>query len=179
MKQDRSLVIDKYGIKLRTVREDDAGFILSLRTDKKLSRYLSPTSNNIKEQEKWIKNYLIREERKLEFYFICEDSSGQKLGTTRIYDFRGDTFELGSWLFRADIVNSAIIADIITKEYAFSKLGFNYCTFNVRKENKSVVNYHKKYRPEIIYENEVDIGFKLDKNAFTSYKDKILKILLL
>jgi len=36
-------MIEKYGIKLRFVEIDDAEFILSLRLNEKLGRFISPT----------------------------------------------------------------------------------------------------------------------------------------
>jgi hypothetical protein len=35
--------LDRYGLHVRLVREEDAEFILSLRTDPKLSRFIHPT----------------------------------------------------------------------------------------------------------------------------------------
>ena len=91
--------VQKYGVTQRYVEETDTEFILSLRTNKKLGKFLSPTMNDIQQQKKWIKAYKIRESNKEDFYFITLDEFGNKLGLTRIYNFDQDLFEFGSWIF--------------------------------------------------------------------------------
>ena len=39
--------LDKYGLHVRLVNEDDAEFIVSLRTDPKLSRFIHDTGNDV------------------------------------------------------------------------------------------------------------------------------------
>ncbi len=53
--------MNKYGIDVRFVEESDAEFILSLRTDPKLSRYLHATDNDVEKQRQWIRKYKERE----------------------------------------------------------------------------------------------------------------------
>jgi len=93
--------IEKYGIILRAVEIEDSGFILNLRTDAKLSQFISFTDPHIDAQVKWIQNYKKREELGLEYYYIAEDLNGNKYGTIRIYNFDEKSFEIGSWLYTA------------------------------------------------------------------------------
>lgn len=44
-------------IKLRLIEESDAEFVLGLRCDTKLNKYLSPVQGNIQEQIEFIRNY--------------------------------------------------------------------------------------------------------------------------
>jgi len=171
------MTIEKSNIKLSLIEEADAEFILSLRLNERLQRYISKTGSDLSLQIAWIRDYKIRERKGEEYYFKCQDLDGNDLGTTRIYNFRGDTFELGSWIFAPSAGSNAIIADILTKEYAFENLGFNFCTFDVRKLNKTVLNYHRKYDPEIVFENDLDIGFRLSKPVFLKKKEKFLQLL--
>lgn len=168
--------IERYNLKLTTVDVTDAKFILELRTDPLLARYLSTTGAKIEDQIDWIRNYKIRETQGLEYYFLTRDAQGNALGTTRLSELGGECFELGSWLFSRNAPQgAAILADIITKEIGFEMLGFDCCKFNVRKENKSVLKYHKNYLPKIIGETDLDIFFKLDKSSFNQHKNKFLK----
>ena len=57
---------------LRLVVEEDAQFILQLRLDESLNRFLSKVDSNQDEQREWIKRYKCREREKLEYYFIIE-----------------------------------------------------------------------------------------------------------
>ena len=62
--------IEKYGLKARLVEEQDAAFILSLRTDPKLSRFLHPTENDEEKQRAYIRGYKEREKQGKDYYFI-------------------------------------------------------------------------------------------------------------
>ena len=63
-------VINKYGLHARMVREDDAAFILSLRTDPKLSRFIHPTENDEEKQRAYLQGYKERELAGKDYYFI-------------------------------------------------------------------------------------------------------------
>jgi len=41
--------------KIKLIEEEDADFIVKLRNNPKLNRYLNPTSSNVVDQIKWIK----------------------------------------------------------------------------------------------------------------------------
>lgn len=170
--------IEKYNIKLRFVEPEDAAFILSLRTNEKLSRHISPTQNDLNGQIDWINLYKEREKLGKEYYFITIGLDGQRFGTTRLSELEGDCFELGSWLFDPNAPTGvAIKADIITREIGFDILGFDYCKFNVKKLNKNVLKYHLAYNPEISFQDDVDINFRLDAISFKKHRDKLIKLL--
>ena len=63
-----SLPQQKYNLNFRFVVEEDAEFILSLRNDIKLSKFISPTSSSISDQVNWIKEY--KKKEKVRKYFI-------------------------------------------------------------------------------------------------------------
>lgn len=53
----------------RDANVDDAAFILSLRTDKEKSRYLSAVSGELADQQAWLKRYAHVDDQA---YFIIE-----------------------------------------------------------------------------------------------------------
>jgi hypothetical protein len=165
--------------KLRLVNVNDAEFIVSLRTDSSLSKHLHATSPDVSLQEDWIRQYKIRESKKEEYYFLAESYDEEKLGTTRLYNFSGSSFELGSWVFKKGL-NEAIpiLADLTTRDFAYETLGFQVCKFNVRKENKTVVRYHKLFTPELDDEDELNYYFKLDYQTYLDKREKIKKMIL-
>ena len=55
--------LEHYGVKVRLATEQDAPFILSLRTDKRLSRFLHKTDNDLVKQLEWMKAYKERERK--------------------------------------------------------------------------------------------------------------------
>ena len=170
--------IKRGDIVLRTVNEEDAAFIVSLRNDDRNRKFISPTSSDISSQIEWIKNYKKRELAGIEFYFIVTDPDGNKYGTTRLYNFDDESFEVGSWVFSPDApAGMAIKADLYCREYGFSLKNMKYCRFEVRKLNKSVVKYHKGFSPVLIGEDDLNYYFKLDKINFDKHSVKLLNIL--
>lgn len=171
-------MIKKYGIIQRYVDESDAEFILSLRLNKKLSQYLTKTENNLEKQIEWIKAYKEREKQGKEFYFITIDENGNRYGVNRLYNFDNYSFEAGSWLFSNETNSSiSILADLATRDFGFClNEKFNACRFEVRKDNLSVIAYHKRFKPELINEDESKYYFSVSKNNFEEYKNKLLKI---
>lgn len=167
----------KYGITIRLVNETDAEFLYNLRTDIVLSRFLSTTSGTVEDQQEWIKKYKQREQRGEEYYFMAVGPDGERYGTSRLYHFDEESFTIGSWLFSKEAPTGvAIRTDILVREIGFEELGFNFCKFDVRKDNKSVLRYHRAFGPTEISESELDIYFLLGKDAFYNYRNKLLKI---
>ncbi len=171
--------INKYNIKLRLVEENDAEFILELRTDSSKSRFISQTAFDVEKQKEWIQNYKEREVSGDEFYFIASDTNNVDFATYRIYNKKDDTIEIGSFISKPLYNNpiNIIRLDIFIKEYVFTVLGFQKLNFEIRKDNKSVVNYHKKFEPIVVNEDELNYYFILEKEAFFSNKIKFQSFL--
>jgi len=166
--------IEKYGIILRFAEVDDAEFILSLRTDPKLGKFISYTDPDIATQRKWIENYKKREKSGQEYYFIAEDKKGDSYGTIRLYNFDERSFEIGSWLFRADApLGMAIKAHFIGFEVGFEKLQAEYCRFDIRKENTGVLRYMQDFITNLIGEDELNYYFTLSKENFYKRRSEI------
>ena len=68
MKQIKYYKLTK-NIYLRLINLNDAKFIYNLRTNKKLSKYLNPTSLKFDDQILWMESYFKRYNKKLEYYF--------------------------------------------------------------------------------------------------------------
>jgi hypothetical protein len=86
---------------------------------------------------------------------------------------------MGSWLFTKDSpIGLSVLASLSIEDYAFQELGFDYYVFEVKKRNKSVINYHKRPNSisEIINENAVNYYFKLSKASYDLRRNKFLKI---
>lgn len=166
--------ICKYGVALRFVETNDAEFILALRTDPKLSQFISMSSPNLSDQITWIKKYKERERAGLEFYFIAQDMYGKKYGTIRLYNFDERSFEIGSWLF---LTNSpfgmAVKAHFLGIETGFEILKADYCRFEIRKGNIGVLNYMKDFKTNLISEDQENYYFTLSKEDFYLRKNKL------
>lgn len=171
------MTIKKYNIILKPVEEEDAEFIIKLRTDDKKSRFISKTNDDIELQKEWIRSYKKREAVKEEFYFIAVDNNEEKFATYRIYDIGDDICEIGSWVSKPGYsnVNNSLKVDIIIKEFVFETLGYNQLKFVVNKENMSVLKYHKLFHPNIIGESDHDYYFVLEKENFVKRRNLIFK----
>lgn len=160
-------------ISLRPVMEDDAEFILSLRLNPDLNRYLSQVPNDINSQKMWIREYKQREISGIEWYFIITLSSGEDLGTVRLYDFIQDSFCWGSWVMkRSKPPHAAIDTAIAIYDFAFDDLGFIRSHFDVRKENVNVVRFHERLGARITRKDEENFYFEYLKDDYTNIRPK-------
>ena len=82
MEHSISLTCVRY--RLRPVTLEDAAFIVELRSDPLLNRYLHEISPRVEDQVAWLERYFLRPD---DYYFIVEDAdSGKPQGTIGIYD---------------------------------------------------------------------------------------------
>lgn len=168
-------------IYFKLVEEADAEFILSLRSNDLLNQHLSKTSPSVLEQRKWIREYKERERNQDEFYFlIYRNEDNKPIGTVRLYDFKRDvnSFCWGSWLLSEDKTKySAIESSFLVYDFAFDVLGFDKSHFDVRKENKKVISFHKKMGAKIKSENEIEFFFEMKKESVLESKQKLSRFL--
>jgi RimJ/RimL family protein N-acetyltransferase len=172
---------EKYGFTFRLVELEDAAFIVDLRSNEKLSRFLSKTSHQVTDQENWIKKYKTREGLSQEFYFVTIDEDGRKIGLGRIYNMLHpeSSFEIGSWLYMPEAsMRAPILGDLAIRDYGFEVLKFRNCHFEVRKENLTVVRYHRNFAPELTGEDDLNYYFKLSYENYLIQRTKLLKFLL-
>lgn len=168
--------IEKYGIKARFVDVPDVDFVLSLRSDKELTKYIHQTDNDRDAQIAWLKGYKEREKAGKEYYFIFS-KDGVEYGLERIYNVTEGSFTHGSFLFKPDApIGMSSLCDIITREVGFDVLGIPKNLFDVRKGNNNVLHYHKTFQPTLLYETELDRFFELSKENFDKNKQKYLRI---
>ena len=87
--------LNRYGLFCRLVDESDAEFIVRLRNDDKLSRYIHSSCPDVESQKEWIREYKKREQEGSEYYliFLKED---KRVGLNRIYRIHEGIFTTGS-----------------------------------------------------------------------------------
>jgi len=165
-------------LRLRVVRPNDARFILGLRLDERLNRFVSKVDSDIQKQIEWINEYKVRERHGSEYYFIVEDKAGEAQGTVRLYDFIEDSFCWGSWVMKKEAPSyAAIESALLVYEFAFYQLGFMKSHFDVRKENARVVDFHKRFGAEIIDEDEANYYFTFDRASYESIRKRYARFL--
>lgn len=168
--------IEKFGLKVRFVEENDAAFIVKLRTDETLSKYIHSTDSDIEKQREWIKNYKEREFLGQEYYFIFYIND-KPIGLERIYNISHNTFTHGSLVFSPDSpIGSSVKADIITRDVGFSVLCKEINFFDVNKGNNSVIAYHQRYKPILLSADEESFHYSLSKENYEINKTIYMKI---
>lgn len=169
--------LKRYNVKARLINERDAPFILSLRTDVKLSKFIHKTDNDLQTQIEWIKKYKEREREGLDYYFAysyCDEI----FGLNRIYNIHDDYGTGGSWLCKpgTDVENS-IASLLIMRDILFKELALSYDVFDVRKDNRHVQKIHKLMGAKLVGETGLDYLFKLSKQDYISSKKNIFHLL--
>lgn len=173
--RDFSLI--RYGLFVRFVNESDADFIVRLRTDEKLGKYIHSTDTNIDMQKAWIRAYKERESLGNDYYFIFEEPKGVRLGVCRIYDIIEGSFTIGSWVFaRTAPIGASVLADIITREIAFELFPNSILKFDVRKANVNVNKYQSVYKPVLFHADENTNYYYCPKENFEQYKCIFLRM---
>jgi RimJ/RimL family protein N-acetyltransferase len=146
--------ISGMGISLRNATPEDAAFILSLRIDERLNKYISAVSGELSQQVAFLERYA---EKSDEAFFIIESSDGEPLGTIRLYDRQGDSFCWGSWIVKPDApARTGTKSAILVYIYAFEHLGFAASHFDVRQSNVNVWRFHEKTGAQLVRETELD-----------------------
>ncbi len=173
------MLLKSRDINLRVVEIKDAEFILSLRRDKNKNKYLSKINESLKEQIKWLQAYKDREAKKLEYYFVIESKAKEKLGLVRLYDFRGDSFCWGSFIIKDNApFYASIQAVLAVYDFGFYSLNFKQSHFDVRKDNKQVLAFHKRFGAVIVDESELDFYFKISLEQYEKSRKKYEKFTL-
>jgi RimJ/RimL family protein N-acetyltransferase len=172
-----SCVSDK--IRLRLAHEDDAGFILGLRTDVTIGVHLSPVSPDLEAQRKWMRNYAERNERGHEHYFVIEEQ-GRPVGTIRMYDYNlvDRAFFWGSWVVGPGSSPACAIASVVKLyDLGFQTLGFLSARFRVRKDNASVLSFHRRVGAHEVGEEAGQLSFEITASHFAStVRPRLLKL---
>jgi RimJ/RimL family protein N-acetyltransferase len=142
MQHDISLACVRY--RLRPVTLEDAAFIVEIRNDPSLNRFLHKVSPRVEDQVEWLNRYF---ERPDDYYFIVEEAnSGQPQGTVGIYDVAKDAGSAiwGRWVVKGGPVAGVESAWLIC-EAGFSKIGLTALRPLVLTENKKILSFHDNF----------------------------------
>ena len=159
---------------IRLVEEEDAPFILELRNNPKLNRYLSQTSSNVDTQINWIRNYKHREKNNEEFYFIVIEN-GIKKGLFRLYNVNKVSCTIGSWLFNScEYKNLPILADLLVCDIVINGLNKPILLFDVRKDNRKINEYITLKKSLFYNEDELNYFHLIQANEWEASKMNII-----
>ena len=166
----------KYGFTVRLVNEDDAKFIVDLRTRPDVGEFLHSTSVDIIKQKEWIRDYKERELAGLEYYFVYEKNN-IPFGINRIYNINNEEGTTGSWICAPNTNPIDTLATaILLYDIFFDEVFLSRALFNTNKYNTSALKVNHAIGGEILYESETDVFFELKPEIYHALHDKLLRI---
>lgn len=135
------IIVEGYAYRLRPIGDGDAGFIISLRSDPELNRFLHSTPTSLNSQLEWLTRYY---ERPGDWYFVIERrSDGAAEGLISLYDFDAQMLsaEWGRWILRKGSISAVESAWLIYR-CAFEQLFLLEVHCRTVAKNESVVSFH-------------------------------------
>ena len=147
---------EKFGVRLRPVRMDDAAFIVWIRNLSHAKGRVGDSYTDTAGQETWLKKYF---ERDGDYYFIVETVRGVAVGAYGIYDVANGTGESGRWIIRPG-VPAGIPSAIIGFEIAFHILKLKELRARTVSTNQPVLSLNLKmgFREVKVERGEQNIG---------------------
>jgi RimJ/RimL family protein N-acetyltransferase len=130
--------------RLRPVTLEDAAFIVELRSDPLLNRFLHEISPRVKDQVEWLERYFLRPD---EYYFIVEDAdSGKPQGAIGLYEVAEDATgaQWGRWILKRDSM-AALESAWLIYEAGFSRLRLASLSCRTLVDNPRVVSFHDSF----------------------------------
>lgn len=164
-------------VDIRSVKEYDSEFILKLRTDKELSKYINKTENNIQKQKEWIRNQIKTEN---DYYFIVANKEKKNIGLASIYNIKDGIAEFGRWISEGNQIQNLEMV-ILLHDFAFFKLDIRELYYVIVKDNKKVISFWKRFgaKYELEYKNEnFDIiQYRLKREEYIKIREKQIKLI--
>lgn len=161
-------------VNLRPVKEEDAEFILRLRNNPEISKFLPPLNITVEQQKNWITKQRRDDDS---YYFIIEDKNNHPIGTISVYNICGDHAESGRFCSIGDSIQNSE-ASLLHCEFIFNRLNLDYLDIWVYKDNKPVLAFNKAFGCEWDGEDIDDKGlfFLYGKLTKLNFQHKSAKI---
>jgi RimJ/RimL family protein N-acetyltransferase len=177
-----SLQAEGFGVRLRPVRMEDAGFIVWLRNLDHARGRVGDSAADAGSQEAWLAEYF---ERANDYYFVIETAGGIAVGTYGLWDFRDQSAESGRWIIRQD-VPAAIPSAILGLDLAFGALGMKLIRVKTVSTNLPVLSLNRKFGmkethverdSQVIAGKSVDqIHFILEPDAWAKARERMMPL---
>jgi RimJ/RimL family protein N-acetyltransferase len=129
---------------LRPVKLGDAPFIVALRTDPLLNRFIHEISPQVEDQVAWLNHYFLRPD---DYYFIVESvDSAEPQGTIGLYnaDSESSCAEWGRWILKRGSM-AALESAWLIYEAGFSMLRLASLCSRTLAENRGVLSFHDSF----------------------------------
>ena len=160
--------LEKYGLKVRLINENDADFILSLRANPNRTKHMITLDYNLESQRKWIQEYKKREKEGRDYYFIYTNAEGTPIGVNRAssVDFNTKTSKSSSWITIEGLKSEPLKMLIIGNEIIFNLIGVETSWGEVKKDNYRAIKIFKLFGYKLNNVNTEYCDFSLSKRDF-------------
>lgn len=162
-------------VTLRSVEESDAEFILSVRNDPRISKYLPPLDVTVEQQKQWIAKQ--RADRD-SYYFLWLNSKGMPIGTISLYNIDGNHSEMGRVCSIGEPAAN-VEAFVLFLDFVFDTIKLDFTTGWVYEQNKAVIALNNALGMTWTT-NDTDEKGEPFRNCIMyreSYKEKRIKVL--
>jgi hypothetical protein len=175
-KLNKDFKIERFGLSVRLVDVNDVDYILSLRTNSHLSRFIHQTDDDREKQIEWIRNYKEREREGREYYFIYL-LGGKPVGVNRIYNIFEYYGTIGSWICNPGNETEVSLATyLLMFDLMFDYIKLDITLFDVRKENKHVWKLHKMLGAQSVGESDIDYYFTINKKTYYKNRENFINL---
>lgn len=162
---------------IRLIHEGDIEFLLSLRLNNNLNKYLNHIDSDRNKQLEWLLHYKQREAAGNDYYFVISDKYVGDIGFVRVYDINSDdkTFTWGSWIIKEENrpKYAAIESALLVYEFAFLELDLSLARFVVNNNNIKVIQFHNRFGAKFKFLDEMNHTFELPKSVYIQLKYSI------
>ncbi len=134
-------VIEGAAFRLRPIADADAGFVVALRSQPGLARWLHAGAADEAAQRRWLADYYTRPG---DFYFVVEPlGGGNAEGLVGLYDIdcASRSAEWGRWVLRPGSL-AAVESACLIYRFAFEVLGLQSLVCRTVAGNQAVVSFH-------------------------------------
>lgn len=167
-------VLEGKFVNLRSVKPEDAEFILRLRNTPEIIKFLPSLKVSVEDQRYWIINQMADKDS---YYFIIEDKDNNPIGTISIYNIEDNHAETGRFCSIGNSIHNSEAA-LLCDDFAFGTIKLDYLDVWVYSGNKPVIAFNQALG--CIWEGEkLDTygePFKFGKITKTNFNIKSIKI---
>lgn len=145
------IIKGKY-IDMRCVTTDDAQFIVNLRNDDFLNKYVHTVSKDVELQAEWIRKQIARDN---DYYFIYSDKNGKPVGLCSVYDIdsNSQTASFGRWISWGNAAEN-VESVILSFDFAF-KNNIRTLYLDMVSGNTKIIKFWKRFGAQ--YDKELFI----------------------
>jgi RimJ/RimL family protein N-acetyltransferase len=158
-------------LNLRISRQQDAEFILQLRLNPQLNKFIGKTDPDVEKQRQWLQKSL---DSNNDFNFIIEDKNSIPFGTIAVYNINYSdlTAEWGRWILQPFAPFCfPIESAVLLLYFAFRKLKLRKLHGGANNLNKHIVDFHKLYATVSLVD-QTHTWFTFEEKNFELIKKK-------